>query len=411
MELHLLWAAIIAISAIIYTILDGFDLGVGILFPFIRNGYQRNAMVNSIIPVWDGNETWVVLMALSLFGGFPTAYSILLPALYIPLVLMVFSLIMRGIAMEFRFQSQHRKGLWDAAFAGGSALAAFCQGVVLGNLMEGIRFDRTVPFHDISFNFFSPFTMMTGLTLVIVYALSGATWLNWKTEGGLQQSVRKFAKILVILLTLSFLIILYGRFNFSSFQPRFGVFGIAKTTAVTSIIWCVLSALLLAAVLFNLKNKRDWIPFGLSITMVLISAIYIVTGFWPYIVPPDVTVYDAGISPNASKVLLYSAYFIVPILLINLIYSYTVFRGKVSGNDKYEPELVNDKLNSVPAANEGDLAVAKAIRLPWIIYLLISVLGLVYFFIVLGFLGENVSIVAIVIFIIVFLGATLYFKK
>src|ERR1700748_3505703 len=172
MNIHILWALIIGFSAVMYTIFDGFDLGVGILLPFIRNEQQRDTMVDSITPVWDGNETWIALMGVGLFGGFAKAYSILLPALYLPLIVMILSLVLRGVAMEFRFQSAtHRPG-WDAAFSAGSILAAFCQGIVLGNLMEGIEVHANTPFVDTSFHFFSPFTILTGITLVVTYALS-----------------------------------------------------------------------------------------------------------------------------------------------------------------------------------------------------------------------------------------------
>ena len=174
MDSHILWASIMAFSVVMYTIFDGFDLGVGILMPFIRNTKERDNMVNSITPVWDGNETWIVLLGVGLFGGFPKAYSLLLPALYLPIILMVLSLAVRGVAMEYRFISIRHKHAWTLAFITGTIAAAFCQGVILGNLMEGIvhidEKGKLVP----AFRFLSPFTILTGFTLVVNYALIGA---------------------------------------------------------------------------------------------------------------------------------------------------------------------------------------------------------------------------------------------
>jgi cytochrome d ubiquinol oxidase subunit II len=402
MHIHILWALIIGFSAVMYTIFDGFDLGVGILLPFIRQEDERDTMVDSITPVWDGNETWIALMGVGLFGGFAKAYSILLPALYLPLIVMILSLVLRGVAMEFRFQSVTHRSRWDAAFSVGSILAAFCQGIVLGNLMEGIEVNAGTSFVDTSFYFFSPFTILTGFTLVVTYALSGVAWLNFKTTGVLQSTIKRFAPRIAVVQAVLLVLIVYGRFHFSIFTPRFGIFGMDEPFSARSIVWYLATAGLLLGIVRTMKGGKDRLPFTLSVIMTALSATYLVSGFWPFIIPPQLTIADAASPPFGSTVLLYGGFIVIPIILAYLIYSYIVFRGKVTGKDNYELPPIPAEAASKPEKRVINLA------WPWRIF--ISFLGLAYFFLVLGFLGDTVALLSIVVLIFLFLIAAWKWK-
>jgi cytochrome bd ubiquinol oxidase subunit II len=405
MDIHVLWAFVICFSAVMYTIFDGFDLGVGILIPFVRNEDQRDTMVESITPIWDGNETWLILMGVGLFGGFPRAYSVLLPALYIPLTLMLLSLILRGVAMEFRFMSATRKTWWDMAFALGSILAAFSQGIILGNLMEGLKLDKNFNHVNTTFGFISPFTILIGFSLIITYALIGTTWLNLKTTGLLQHRFKIYASRIVVILALLFVVIIWGRFNWGIFSPRYGVYGIRSILSAASILWYGLTLALLAGIYLTIYFSRERIPFVLNILMTVVSALYIVSGFWPYIIPPDLTIFDAGSPAYGNTILLVSSFIVIPVILSYLIYSYSVFKGKVNGKD-YEPVLRAEDLALEPVnLNDHKDALIKQVNMSWPLRVIISIAGILFFFLVLGFEGDIVALLSIGIFIIAFLVA------
>ena len=193
-DLALVWAGLIALAVLAYIILDGFDLGIGILFPFFKTEAERDIMMNSVAPVWDGNETWLVLGGGGLFAVFPLAYATLMPALYAPIIAMLLGLVFRGVAFEFRWRTQRGKLLWDWAFAGGSFIATFAQGIALGALVHGIKVtDRA--YAGGWWDWLTPFSLLTGIALVFGYTLLGATWLIMKTEGSLQNNARNYARI------------------------------------------------------------------------------------------------------------------------------------------------------------------------------------------------------------------------
>jgi cytochrome d ubiquinol oxidase subunit II len=411
MDIHVLWAFVVCFSAVMYTIFDGFDLGVGILIPFVRNEDQRDTMVESITPIWDGNETWLILMGVGLFGGFPRAYSVLLPALYIPLILMLLSLILRGVAMEFRFMSATRKTSWDIAFALGSILAAFCQGIILGNLMEGLKLDKNFNHVNTAFDFVSPFTILIGFSLIITYALIGATWLNLKTSGLLQRRFKIYARRIVVILVLLFAVIIWGRFNWSIFAPRYGIFGIRSILSAASVIWYVLTLALMAGIYLTINSSRDRIPFFLNMLVTLVSALYIVSGFWPYIIPPGLTIFDAGSPAYGNKILLVSSFVIIPVILSYLIYSYSVFKGKVNGRD-YEPMLRAEDLALEPVKlNDHKDSLIKQMTTSWPLRISISIAGILFFFIAIGCVGDMAALLSIAIFIIAFLVACFRYKN
>jgi cytochrome d ubiquinol oxidase subunit II len=403
MDIHVLWAFVICFSAVMYVIFDGFDLGVGILLPFIRKEHQRDTMIDSITPVWDGNETWLVLLGVGLFAGFPKAYSLLLSSLYLPFILMIISLIWRGVAMEFRFVSVKRKTSWDIAFAGGSILAAFCQGIILGDLMEGVRQNEHAANIDTSFLFLDRFTILIGFTLVVSFALTGATWLNLKTSGSLQAQFKTFTRRLMVFLSLTLVFVIFGRFYFRIFTPRFGIFGIPRISSPSFLSWLAITLAIMGSIYYTTSLKRDWIPFFLNTLMTLFSALFIVSGFWPYIVPPDLTIFDAGAPVYGNRIILVCSLVIIPVILSYFIYSYVVFRGKVTGKDNYEPILnTADNLSEPETTKYPRQVKSKPIELSWIWRIIISIAGFIFFFVVLGFLGDAVALGAIFVFGAVF---------
>jgi cytochrome bd ubiquinol oxidase subunit II len=410
MDIHVLWAFVVCFSALMYTIFDGFDLGVGILLPFVQQEDQRDTMVDSITPIWDANETWLILAGVGLFGGFTRAYSLLLPALYIPFVLMLLSLILRGVAMEFRFMSTTRKTAWDMTFALGSIMAAFCQGIILGNLMEGIQPDNHFNQINTAFGFASPFAILIGISLIATYALTGATWLNLKTQGSLQRRFKKYSQRILVILLMLFAVTIWGRFYWAIFKPRYGFFGIRGIFSLASVIWYTLTLTVVAGIYLTINSTRDRIPFFLNMLMTVISAVYIVSGFWPYVVPPSLSIFDAGSPPYGNRILLISSFVIIPVILSYLLYSYSVFKGKVNGED-YEPVLHAEDIVVGPVKlNDQDGAFVKQVALPWPLRVIIGVAGIVFFFIALGIAGESVALVSICFFIIAFLIASSRFN-
>ena len=181
-SIPVIWALVIGTAVALYVILDGFDLGIGILFPLFKNEEDRDQMMNSVAPFWDGNETWLVLGGGGLWVAFPKAYAVIMPALYLPVIVMLLALVFRGVAFEFRWVAKPRHRKWDIAFAAGSVIAAFCQGLILGGIVQGISVANG-EFAGASFDWLTPFSLLCGVSLVVGYALIGATWLEMKTLG------------------------------------------------------------------------------------------------------------------------------------------------------------------------------------------------------------------------------------
>jgi cytochrome bd ubiquinol oxidase subunit II len=327
MELALIWAAIIAFGVVVYVVLDGFDLGVGILFPFAPGHDERDIMMNSIAPVWDGNETWLIMGGAGLFGAFPIAYATLLSGLYIPLMLMLFALILRGVAFEFRFKAHTSRYLWDASFTAGSILAAFSQGVVVGAVVQGLP-DPITTFH-----WLTPFTIFTGLAVVCGYALLGATWMVMKAEGELQEWARRKAKVLLLLL-LFFIggVSLWTPISHEQIAERW--FSLPNFYFLSQVP--LLTLLLAGALWYVLKRaKNDRLPFVFSIALFLLAYVGLAISVWPYIVPYRITLWDAA-SPESTQVfLLIGTLIIMPFVIAYTAIGYHVFRGKVKSDAGY----------------------------------------------------------------------------
>ena len=330
-DLALVWALILAFAVLAYVVLDGFDLGVGILFPFLGGGGNRDVAMNSVAPFWDGNETWLVLGGAGLYAVFPLAYATLLPALYAPLIAMLLGLIFRGVAFEFRWRTQRARPLWDFAFALGSALAAFCQGVALGAFVQGIEIEGRA-YAGGWFDWLTPFSLLTGAALIIGYALLGATWLVMKTGGEVQYQARRFAwPAAIATLALIGAVSLWTPF----LEPAF----FARWFSWPAILYTLPVPGLVAAAAFGLftglARRRDARPFLCALALFVLSYVGFGISLYPMIVPPSLTIWQAA-APDASLAfLLFGAAFLLPVILAYTAYSYWVFRGKVDPRGGY----------------------------------------------------------------------------
>jgi len=332
-SLTLTWALLIQLAVFMYVVMDGFDLGVGILFPWFHDRAERDVMVNSIAPVWDGNETWLILGGGGLLAVFPLAYVTLLPALYMPLTLMLLALVFRGVAFEMRFRvhTDRQKLWWDRAFSWGSYVAAFCQGISLGALVQGVRVANRA-YAGGWWDWLSPFSLMTGIALMVGYGLLGACWLIWKTEGDLQHRCRKLAKWLA-LATLGFIaaVSIAMLFNSAQFRERWLTF-----PGMLGAVWVPLLVLLLARYFFiALKKQWEVIPFLCALGFFLLSYIGLGISLWPLIIPPSITIWEAAAPPSTQAFLLIGASVLIPIVLIYTGYVYWLFRGKVAIGSGY----------------------------------------------------------------------------
>ncbi|WP_237216341.1 cytochrome d ubiquinol oxidase subunit II [Falsiroseomonas oryziterrae] len=344
LDLPLIWAIVLATAVFLYVAMDGFDLGVGILFPRLERGEERDLAVATIAPVWDGNETWLVLGGGGLLAVFPLAYAIVLPALYMPLIVMLLALIFRGVAFEMRFRQETERGrrAWDNGFWLGSTVAAFSQGVALGAYVQGIAVEGR-GYAGGWWDWLSPFSVLTGLALVAGYGLLGATWLVWKTEGGLHEKARRLAAPLGSV-TLGFVAAV--SLVMPVLQPEFAArwFGVPHLLFV----WIVpVAVILLAVVLFRALAAapiegarsamlwRDAIPFGAALGLFLLCYVGLGISLWPNIVPPGITIWDAAAPPATQGFLLVGAAVLVPLVLIYTGFVYWIFRGKVRPGEGY----------------------------------------------------------------------------
>ena len=330
LDLPLIWSAIIALGVFMYVLLDGFDLGVGILFPFTRDAGERDVMMNTVAPVWDGNETWLILGGASLLGAFPLAYSTLLPALYLPVMVMLFGLVFRGVAFEFRFKTAGRHLWWDRAFFTGSLVASFAQGALLGAFIQGVAVERVADggyrYTGGAFDWLTPFSVMTGVGLVCGYALLGATWLVWRTDGALQQRALSAARGLT-LAVLAFVAVV------SLWTPWANPPIAQRWFAWPNLVLLApipLAALAAALVLLR-ALARGWerMPFLMTMALFLLSYAGLAVSLWPFAVPRVMTIWDAASPPESQMFLLAGVAVLLPVILAYTFYSYRVFRGKV----------------------------------------------------------------------------------
>jgi cytochrome d ubiquinol oxidase subunit II len=325
LDLPLIWAGLIGFSIIAYVVLDGFDLGIGILFPAIRKDKDRDTIVNSVAPVWDGNETWLVLGGGGLLAAFPLAYAVVLPALYAPLIAMLLGLIFRGVAFEFRFKAGRTKYLWDIAFFGGSVLATFTQGVVLGAFVQGIEMKGRA-YAGGWWDWLTPFSLFTGLALVVGYAVLGVGWLIMKTTGDLQDSLYRLARPLgLALLACVGIVSLWTPLLDETIASRwFSWPNILYLSPVPVLV--VLAAWMYD---FGLRQRREALPFLSALAVFLLSFAGLGISLYPHIIPPAVTIWDAAAPEESLWFLLIGAVILLPLVLAYTAHAYWVFRGKV----------------------------------------------------------------------------------
>lgn len=327
MDIPLIWAGLIAIAVLAYVLLDGFDLGVGILFALEQGDGERDVMVNSVAPVWDGNETWLVLGGGGLFAVFPLAYATIMPALYPVIIGMLLALVFRGVAFEFRFRAATRRGrrLWDLSFFAGSAAAALCQGMALGGLLQGIHVHGRA-YAGGWWDWLTGFTILCGLALVVGYALLGATWLIWRTDGALQERCRRYARTLAgAMLGLIVVVSLWTPMLHPRFAERwFGWPGILLTSPVP-----LLTAALGWRLWQGLKRREDISPFLCAIGWFVLCFAGLGISMFPLMVPPDITIWQAAAPHDSQVFLLVGAAILVPVILAYTGYAYWIFRGKV----------------------------------------------------------------------------------
>jgi cytochrome bd ubiquinol oxidase subunit II len=331
LDLLPIWTAILAIAVFLYVALDGFDLGVGILFRFAPDREARNLLMNAIAPIWDGNETWLVLGGLGLLAAFPLAYAIIIPALYFPILLMLLSLIFRGVSFEFRFRDSVRRGFWDNGFCYGSILATFAQGVVLGSFIQG--FDvKGREFVGSSFDWFTPFSLLTGAALVFGYALLGAGWLIIKTSGELQQWARRQGRRCLIGTIAGVVIV-------SLWTPLADPQIAARWFSWPNVLLLAPVPLITAALAIYqwrlLHEGPDHAPYLVTLALFLLAYLGIAISLWPMIVPHHFTLREAAASPSTQAFLLIGTLFLLPVILMYSAWSYWVFRGKVRGDIGY----------------------------------------------------------------------------
>lgn len=330
-SLPFIWAVVLAFAVLAYVILDGFDLGVGILFPFARSRKERDVTMNSIAPVWDGNETWLILGGGGLFAAFPLAYAVLMPALYAPLIAMLLGLIFRGVAFEFRFKATSGQYWWDWGFFGGSALAAFCQGIALGTVIQGIAVEGRA-YAGGWFDWLTLFSIMTGLALMAGYALLGACWLILKTTGEIQDRYYRLA------LPLSGIVI--GMIGVVSlWTPLMQPEVFTRWFTLPNLFYFapvpVLVLLTAAGLYKTLRERRERWPFPLALVLFFLSYSGLGITLYPYIVPRAITIAEAAAPDESLGFLLVGAVVLIPIILAYTAYAYWVFRGKVDPDEGY----------------------------------------------------------------------------
>ena len=331
-DLSVIWAVIILFGVMMYIIMDGFDLGIGILYPFFKDKDERDVIMNTVAPVWDGNETWLVLGGAGLLAAFPLAYAVILSALYLPLIFMLIGLIFRGVAFEFRFKAlDHERHFWDKAFIGGSVAATFFQGVALGAYIQGFAVKGST-FTGGPLDWVSPFALFTGVGLLVAYGLLGSTWLIMKTEGALQLRAYKITRALVWSMLATIAII-------SIWTPLIDARIAARWFSWPNMLWFAPVPLLVAAsavlLLRSLARQAHVQPFVYTLALIFLGYSGLGISVWPNIVPPGITIWDAAAPPQSQGFALVGALLIIPVILMYTIWSYYVFRGKVRVGEGY----------------------------------------------------------------------------
>jgi cytochrome d ubiquinol oxidase subunit II len=324
------WVSLLAISILLYVLLDGVDLGVGLLFGLANGEARRGAMLSAVAPIWDGNETWLVVTAVILWGAFPIVYATLLSAFYLPLIVMLLGLILRGVAFEFRYKTQRLRWIWDLSFAGGSLIATFIQGMTVGALVEGLQFTNG-EYSGGAVGWLTPFAVLCGIGLCLGYALLGACWLVRKCEGKVRDVARRQIPVLAIGV-LAFLVVVFA-------------YALAENLPILHrwidrpylFVFPAIGAISAAVLAFSILNHNDYLPFHM-VALIFVSAFgTLALSFWPYMIPSVITVEQAA-APQSSLVFMFwgCGVIVFPLMLVYTLVSYSVFRGKVRTTGGYE---------------------------------------------------------------------------
>lgn len=332
-DITVIWFVIIVFATLMYIVMDGFDLGIGMLFSIVHTPGERDVMVNSVAPVWDGNETWLVLGGAGLFGAFPLAYAVIADALAIPLTMMLIGLIFRGVAFEFRFKAtpSHRL-FWDYAFAGGSLLATVSQGIVVGAVINGFDIAER-RFAGSALDWLTPFNVFCGLGLVAAYLLLGTTWLIMKSDGALQKRMRKLTRhVLLALLAVIAVVSIWTPLSWQYIAERWFTLPNFYWFVPVPILVTIFSLWIWRLSSDNTSHAR---PFILTLGLIFLGFSGLGISLWPYIIPPHITLWDAAAPPASQMFMLVGTLIIIPVILMYTAWSYYVFRGKVSDGEGY----------------------------------------------------------------------------
>ena len=329
--LPLVWAGILVVAVALYVILDGFDLGIGILFPFAESEEEHDTMMNSIAPFWDGNETWLVMGGVGLLVAFPLAYAIIMPAVYLPVIIMLLALVFRGVAFEYRFVAKPHHEKWDMAFAGGSIVATFMQGVILGSILQGIKVENNA-FAGGAFDWLTPFAIFVGLALVAGYALLGSTWLLFRTEGPIAARAREHAKILLLVLLAAMVIV-------SIWTPLASEYTRQRWFSWPNILFLAPIPLVTALVAYmawrGIVRGYEIVPFISTIVIFLLGLAGLAISNVPYLVPNSVTIWQAAAPPESQIFILIGTLILLPMIIGYTVFTYWSFRGKVRPGEGY----------------------------------------------------------------------------
>ncbi len=319
-----IWTVILGLGVFIYVALDGFDLGVGMLHGLVQPS-ERERVMTSIGPFWDGNETWLILGGVGLLAAFPVAFAIIIPAVYFPILIMLLALVFRGVAFEFRFKHVGLSRFWDAAFCGGSLVATFAQGMVLGSFIQGFKVEGRV-FTGPSFDFATPFAVLTGVALVFGYALLGAGWLVMKTDGALQAWARRAGRVCLVAVALCIAAVsVWTPLASSVIAERW--FGLPNTALLLPLPVASLAVGLYAW--HALGRDHEWQAFAASVALFALSFLGVAISLWPMIVPGHFTLWQAASPESTQAFLLVGTLVLLPTILFYTGWSYWVFRGKV----------------------------------------------------------------------------------
>ncbi len=324
--LTITWAGLIAFAVFAYVAMDGFDLGVGILFPFLQRGGERDTAMNSVAPVWDGNETWLVLGGGGLFAAFPLAYAILMPAVYAPVIAMLLGLVFRGVAFEYRWKTVRAKWAWDLAFWAGSTIAAFAQGVILGAILQGVAvLGRS--YGGGWWDWLTPFSLLTGGSLVVGYGTLGASWLILKTEGALLERAFSLAWRFGVAMVTAIVAVSLATLSLGpDYVRRWLAFPTVLATAQAPLLVVIAAA----ALFLSLRRKNERWPFRLTLALFAVSYAGLAVSLFPYVVPNRVTIWQAAAPASSQSFMLVGAAVMIPVILAYTAYAYRVFRGKTA---------------------------------------------------------------------------------